>query len=271
MMDQRDEIKQKIDLVELVSEYVSLKKAGRNFKGLCPFHSEDTPSFIVSPERQIFKCFGCNEGGDAFGFLMKMESLDFGEAIRTLAKRTGVILKSFSSTQQSQKKQLLYEINHLASEFYHWLLLNHPQGKQALNYILGRGISKDSLELFKLGFSPNLWDGLQKFLVGKKGYQYQDLEAAGLISKNRQGKYYDRFRGRLMFSLKDHQGNICGFSGRVLQKDVKEAKYINSPETSLYFKSRLLYGLWSTKQEIKKQDRVVLVEGELDAISSYQA
>ncbi|HUW21150.1 MAG TPA: DNA primase [Candidatus Bathyarchaeia archaeon] len=269
-MDQLDEIRQKVNLVDLVGEYVTLKKAGRNFKALCPFHSEAQPSFIVSPERQIWKCFGCAKGGDAFHFLTEIEGMDFGEAVRLLAKRVGVELKPFRSSQGEQQKQLFYEINHLAAEFYHYLLTKHPAGKKALDYILGRGISQESISLFKLGYSPNMWDGVQKYLVKKKNYRSSDLEAVGLIIRGGRSGFYDRFRNRLMFPLRDHQGNTCGFAGRVLEKEAKEAKYVNSPETRLYHKSRLLYDLWLTRSEIKKTAVVVLVEGELDAISSYQ-
>lgn len=272
MADQLEEIKRKIDIVELISEYVPLKKAGRNFKALCPFHSETAPSFIVSPERQIFKCFGCNEGGDIFGFLMRMEGMEFAEALRTLAKRAGVKLRRYQPTEGEKEKDLLYEINHLASEFFHYLLLNHRVAKKALAYILGRGIKKDSLQLFKLGFAPQSWSSLQDYLVSKKGYRVQDLEKAGLVIKGeRRGGFYDRFRGRLIFPLKDHRNNVCGFAGRVLDPQVKEAKYVNTPETPVYHKSDLLYGLNETKQAIKKADEVILVEGELDLISSFQA
>lgn len=288
MIDQLEEIKRKIDIVQFIGEYVPLKKTGLNFKGLCPFHSEKTPSFVVSQERQIWHCFGaCNEGGDIFKFLMKTENLEFGEALRELAKRAGVKLAAYKPTEGERQKQVLYEINHLTAEFFHFLLTSHPSGKKALNYILSRGISKDSLARFKIGFAPNMWDGLQKFLIGKKGYQAQDLEKAGLVIKSKKQyseaslsgglrysayrNYYDRFRNRLMFPLKDHHGNICGFAGRILDPNDKEAKYINTTETLIYHKSDLLFGLSETKEEIKKSGQAVLVEGELDAISSYQA
>lgn len=274
MADQLEEIKKKIDIVQYISEFVPLKKAGRNFKGLCPFHSEKTPSFIVSPERQIWHCFGaCNTGGDIFAFLMKTENIEFGEALRILAKRAGVKLISYQPTDAEKQRQLLYEINHLAAEYFHYLLLNHPAGKRALNYILGRGISKESLEKFKIGYAPNMWEGLQKFLVNKKNYRKTDLEAAGLIivSERQRGSFYDRFRDRLMFPLKDHRDNICGFAGRLLDPKAKEAKYVNTPETPIYHKSDLLYGLTEAKEAVKKQDSAILVEGELDTISSYQA
>jgi len=279
MVDQLEEIKSKIDLVQFISSYIPLKKAGRNFKALCPFHTEKTPSFIVSPERQIWKCFGCGLGGDVFRFLMEYEKMDFGEALRFLAKKTGVVLKSYQPTESEAEKEKLYQINHLAAEFFHYLLLNHPAGKPALDYILGRGITKDSLKLFKIGYAPSLWDGLQKFLVGKKGYKPEELEKAGLVIPSskfppnrgvQSSKFYDRFRHRLMFPLSDHRGNICGFAGRALDPEAKEAKYINTPETLIYHKSDLLYPLNLTKEEIKKENRAVVVEGELDAISSFQ-
>ncbi|MFC1727088.1 DNA primase [Patescibacteria group bacterium] len=271
--DQLEEIKNNISLVELISEYVSLKKAGRNFKAVCPFHSETAPSFMVSPERQIFKCFGCGEGGDHFRFLMKIEGMEFVESLRYLAKRAGVKLKSYQPSQGEKNKQLLFEINHLAGEYYHYLLLHHSAGKRALDYILGRGITQESLKRFKLGFAPNLWTGLQSYLTGKKGYQVEDLERAGLVIKSSKGykqSYYDRFRNRLMFPLKDHRGNACGFAGRLLSES-SQAKYVNSPETLVYHKSNLLYGLDEVRTFVKKVDQLVLVEGELDMISSYQA
>lgn len=287
-MDEIEQVKSKVDIVELVSEYVpSLKKSGRNYKALCPFHGEKTPSFMVSPELAIYKCFGCQAGGDAFDFLMRIEGMEFGEALRTLAKRTGVVLKErLVDTPTGRQKERLYQINHLAEEFYHYLLTEHRIGKAALNYVLGRGIKKETIELFKLGFAPNLWDGLQRFLVARKKLAEEELEAAGLvIRKVAQGPggrgYYDRFRGRLMFPLRDHRGNTVGFSGRVVPgatppshkaaEGEDEPKYINTPETVVYRKRMVLYGLDLARQEIKKLDQAILVEGELDMISSYQA
>jgi len=269
-MDEIEEIRSKIDLVQYISETVPLKKTGRNFKACCPFHSEKTPSFIVNPERQIWKCFGCGVGGDIFKFVMEQERVEFGEALRLLAKKAGVTLKRYQPTKSESEKDKLYEINHLAAEFFHYLLINHPVGRRALNYILQRGVTKESLEQFKLGYSPASWDELQKFLVGKKKYSIFDLEKAGLVVKSDRGGFYDRFRDRLMFPLFDHRGNIVGFAGRLLDPGAKEAKYVNTPETSIYHKSELLYPLQITKEEIKKTGAAVVVEGELDAISSYQ-
>lgn len=283
-MSQIDEIRSKIDIVELINEYVPLKKAGRNWRAPCPFHSEKIPSFMVSPELGIYKCFGCSKGGNVFTFLMEYEKMTFGEALGFLAKRAGVKLTSYRPGPQEAEKEKIYQINHLASEFYHYLLLNHRVGKAALRYILGRGITKKSLGLFKLGYAPAMWDGVQRFLVEKKGYQPEDLEKAGLIIKtlkhgntrtiknSSKTRYYDRFRNRLIFPLLDHRGNVCGFAGRSIPPETKEApKYINTPETLVYHKSGLLYGLSVTKEAIKKEDSAVIVEGELDAISSYQA
>lgn len=271
MNDQIEEIKRRIDIVQFISEFIPLKKSGRNFKALCPFHSETVPSFIVSPERQIWHCFGaCNEGGDIFKFLMKIENISFGEALKELAKRAGIKLISYQPTDEEKRKQLLYEINHLAAEFYHYLLLHHKAGKPALDYVFGRGIKRESLETFFLGYAPNMWDGVQRFLVGKRSYPIDLLEKTGLVIRGERGRYYDRFRHRLIFPLRDHRGNICGFAGRVIVPEVQEAKYINTPETEIYHKSDLLYGLYENKEEIKKNERVILVEGELDMISSWQ-
>jgi DNA primase len=269
-MDQIEEIRSKIDLVAFISESIPLKKAGRNFKGICPFHAEKTPSFMVSPERQIWHCFGCGAGGDVFGFLMQTERIEFGEALRLLAKKTGVSLQSYQPTKSESEKEKLFQVNHLAAEFFHYLLLNHKIGEKALSYILQRGISKDSLSLFKIGYAPPMWDGLQKFLVGKKNFAPADLEKTGLTIRGSRSGFYDRFRDRLMFPLLDHRGNVMGFAGRLLDPNVKEAKYVNTPETLLYHKSELLYPLQITKEAIKKENAAVVVEGELDAISSYQ-
>ncbi|MCJ7827973.1 DNA primase, partial [Patescibacteria group bacterium] len=271
-MDQLDEIRQKVDIAEFIGEYTPLKKAGRNLKAPCPFHSENKPSFMVSPERQIFKCFGCGVGGDIFKFLMLIEGLEFGEAVRKLAERAGVALKKYRVSPEEEKKKKYFEVNDLATEYYHYLLTQHPAGKKALDYILGRGITLKSLQEFKIGFAPLMWDGVQKYLVDKKKYSPQILEQAGLALPNNRGGYYDRFRGRLMFPLRDYQGNICGFAGRVIPPaSDDQAKYINSSETPVYQKSRLLYGLSLTRGQIRKQDQAVVVEGELDLISSYQA
>ena len=268
-MDQIEEIKNKTDIVQLISEAVTLKKAGRNFKGLCPFHEEKSPSFMVSPERQMFKCFGCQIGGDVFKFVMERERLDFGEALRLLAGRAGVELKDYRLGPEQQIKEKLLEINHLAAEYYHYLLTEHKIGQAALAYLLKRGVAKASIKTFKLGFAASEWGGLHRYLTKKKGYRDDDLERAGLVVGGQRG-FYDRFRGRVMFPLFDHRNRVVGFSGRVLDPEAKEAKYVNSPETLIYHKSEILYGLETTKEAIKKANKAVVVEGEFDLISSYQ-
>jgi len=267
-MDQIEQVRLKTDIVELISSYISLKKAGRNFKALCPFHGEKTPSFVVSPERQIYKCFGCGQGGNVFNFLMEYEKMGFGEALRLLADKAGIKLVRFKPSPAQQQREKLLSINHLASEFYHYILLNHRVGKKGLDYLLKRGINKSSIKLFKLGYAPDDWQSLKNVLV-KKGFKTDGLEKAGLIISGR--GFYDRFRGRIIFPLTDQRNNILGFSARTLKPDLKGAKYINSPETSLYHKGELLYGLNQAKEFIKKKNKAVIVEGEFDVISSYQS
>lgn len=270
-MDQVEEVKSKTDIVSIIGEYVDLKKAGRNFKGLCPFHSEKTPSFMVSPELQIFKCFGCSESGDVFTFLEKHEGMDFSESLRVLAKRAGVKLKPIN-TKGREEREVLYEINNLASRYYQYMLLKHALGKRALAYLRKeRGLSAESIKMFKIGYSPPQSTSLKKYLVGKKKIKEEDIEKAGLSYKGRYG-FTDRFSGRVIFPLFDHRGNPIGFAGRLLPGDSRDVgKYINTPETPVYHKSSTLYGLNKTRAEIKKKGYAVVVEGELDLISSWQA
>lgn len=270
-MDQVEEIKRKIDIVEIIGEHVPLKRAGKNFRGLCPFHSEKTPSFMVTPELQIFKCFGCNLGGDVYRFLMEFEKIEFPEALKILADRAGIKLKPLRGFPEYQNKEEIYRINHLLSELYHHILVSHKLGLSALGYLLKeRGIKKESIETFKLGFAPDSPDFVFRFLTVKRGYQPQLLEKAG-IAVRRESGYFDRFRGRIIFPLRDQFGNVLGFSGRVLKETGDVAKYINTPDTPVYKKGRVLYGLEAGKPDIKKQEFAVLVEGVFDAISSWQA
>jgi len=266
-MDQVQEIKQKVDIVELIQEHLQLKKAGRNYKGLCPFHGEKTPSFMVNPELQIFKCFGCQVGGDAFTFLQKIEGMDFYESLQTLAKRTGVELVSYRPSGQEELRERLIRINSLASEYYHYLLTKHELGKKALEYLKKRKISDESISKFKLGYAPEGWDYLFKFLTQKKKFETLDLERVGLINKT-----YDRFRNRVIFPLFSARGQVLGFAGRLLPGSTdKSGKYINTSETEIYHKSEMLYGLDITRSEIKQAGFAVVVEGEIDCIASYQA
>jgi len=266
MNDDVEQVKSKVDIVSLVSEYVQLKKSGRNYKANCPFHNEKTPSFMVSPDRQIFKCFGCGEGGDVFAFLKKMEGLEFGEALRLLASKVGVQLKEYKPSLAEKRKETLLEISGLASNLFHYLLTKHSLGKNALDYLKARGVIKKSVDNFRLGFSPNQKKFLFQFLV-KKGYLPADIISTGLVIATSDGPI-DRFRGRIIFPISDIQGRVTAFSGRSVGS--LEPKYLNSPETLIFNKSKTLYGINLAKASIKKEKAAVLVEGNLDVISSHQ-
>ncbi|KKU62712.1 MAG: primase protein, partial [Candidatus Amesbacteria bacterium GW2011_GWC1_47_15] len=278
-MDQVEEIKGKTDIVELIQEYVPLKRAGRNYKGLCPFHGEKTPSFMVNPELQIFKCFGCGEGGDAYSFLQRIEGMEFGEALRNLADRVGVKLVSYRPSQQEELKDTLLQTNYLAGEYYHYVLTKHNLGIQAREYLKDRGVTNEAIEIFKLGFAPEGWDFLLSYLSGKKGFKEEDIERAGLAIKSQSDKetkkqsYYDRFRNRIMFPLNNPRGQTVGFSGRVMPGADEKAggKYVNTPETEIYHKSGILYGYDLARSAIKAENTSVLVEGQMDVIGSWQA
>jgi DNA primase len=268
-MSDIDEVKSRLNIVDIVGAKVTLKKAGHNFKGLCPFHSEKTPSFMVSPDRQSFHCFGCGKGGSVIDFVMEYDHVDFVEALETLAEKAGVKLeRRADDTPQGKTKTKILEVNHLASEFYHYILTSHKLGEKALSYLRERGVTDKTIKTFMLGYSPNSWDGLAKFLR-KKGYDEKLLETAGLLIPSARGGY-DRFRGRVMFALRDHRGNVVGFSGRLLDKEIKEAKYINTSETPVYIKGNMLYGLDVTKAAIQKENEAIVMEGEFDVISSFQ-
>lgn len=267
---QVEEVKRKVDIVQVIGDRVKLVKGGRNFKGLCPFHSEKTPSFMVSPELQIYRCFGCSKGGDVISFLEEFEGMEFVEALEYLANRAGVKLVRRAGGEEKSEREKYWEINHLAAEFYHYVLTSHKVGAKAGRYLKNRGLTNEAIKVFKLGYAPQSWQETQNFLVKKKGYKTEELEKTGLVIKGERG-YYDRFRGRIMFPLTDARGRVVGFAGRVLDPEAKEAKYVNTPETEIYHKGELLYGLAVNKGEIKKQEFAVVVEGEVDAISSWQA
>ncbi|MBI5732056.1 MAG: DNA primase [Candidatus Magasanikbacteria bacterium] len=266
-----DEIKSKINIVEFVSEYLSLKRAGANYRALCPFHHEKTPSFMVSAERQIWHCFGCNSGGDVFGFLMKMEGLEFPEALKMLAEKTGTKLPAFSSEISSSQRNRILDVLKLTAKFYHKILLDSPQAEEARGYLAKRGLTREIIEAFELGFIPEEWDLLTGFLL-KKGFGVNDLIAAGLTIKKDGGGFYDRFRGRVMFPIADVHGNFVGFTGRLLKENKPEAggKYVNTPQTVVYDKSRVIYALQMAKTEAKRQNCVIMVEGQMDAIACHQ-
>ncbi len=263
-MDDLELIKSKINIVDLVQEYLPLKKAGVNFKAPCPFHPEKTPSFMVSPERGIFHCFGCQKGGDIFKFIMEKEGVEFKEALEILAQKAGVKLSQKSKIKNEKDK--LYEANEKAAEFYHFILTNHKLGKPALDYLKNRGLTDATIKKFRIGYAPNSWDSLAKFLV-KRGFNNKDLIDAGLLVPSQKGGY-DRFRGRIIFPLFDIKNQILGFSGRVL--DQGEPKYINSPQTILFDKSKFFFGLQASKGSIRQKNAAILVEGEMDMLLSFQ-
>lgn len=265
------EIKRKVDIVSVIGARVELKKAGRYYKGLCPFHGEKSPSFFVTPELASYKCFGCGESGDVYSFLQAYEGLSFREALEMLAEKAGVQLESYKPSDGEQESKVLYEILDLAKEYYRYLLTEHTVGQKARDYLKARKTSWSQVKEFELGWAPESWDGLTKYLVGKKGYKLEMVEKAGLVVPGRRGGGYDRFRGRVMFPLTDFRGRVVGFSGRLLDASAKEAKYVNTPETKLYRKRELLFGINVTRSAIRKKDRVILLEGEFDVISSVTA
>lgn len=265
-MDELELIKEKINIVDLIQEYLPLKKTGINFKSNCPFHSEKTPSFVVSPDRQIWHCFGCQKGGDIFKFVIEKEGLDFKDALEMLAKKAGITLKK-STSEKKDSRDRLYEVNLKAQEFFRYILTKHPLGEKAREYLQQRGLTVETIELFGIGYAPNSWDSLTKFLKKHK-FTTQEIIDSGLGVASKSG-CYDRFRGRIMFPLIDTKNRIIGFSGRVIYK--VEPKYINTPQTLIFDKSTFLFAIHFAKSEIRQQDEAVLVEGEMDVIMSHQA
>lgn len=269
-MDEVSKVREKVNVVEIISEVVTLKKAGSNFKGLCPFHSEKTSSFVVSPERQIWHCFGCGKGGDAFQFLMEYENMDFPEALRILARKAGIELVNKNyDTGVSSKKEKIYKLNKLAGEYYNYVLENHSAGREALAYLIEqRKMNPGIIKTFEIGFSPKGGVDLLSFLIKKKNFKLEDLQEAGLITFSR-GKNLDFFRGRIMFPLTDNRGNVVGFSARVITEIKDSPKYINTRETLVYHKGSLFFGLDKAIGEIKNKDKAIIVEGEFDVISCF--
>ncbi len=271
-----EEIKQRLSIVDIVGQRVSLKKSGKNYKGLCPFHAEKSGSFYVWPESESYYCFGCKESGDAFTFLMKTDGLGFGEVVEQLAARTGVALparqaQSREQTESSQERERLRSANNAAATYFQHLLLKSREGQAARDYLIKRGVITASIETFGLGYSLESWDGLLTYLTGK-GFKAAELVEAGLVGakENAEG-HYDRFRGRLIFPIRDRQGQIIAFGGRVLDGAPKDSpKYLNSPQTILFDKGATLYGLDMAKDAIRRADRAVIVEGYMDVIMAHQ-
>ena len=265
-----DEIKQRLDLVDVIGTYTPLAKAGRNYKGLCPFHTEKTPSFIVFPETQTWHCFGsCGFGGDMFGFVMRRENVDFAEALRLLAERAGVQLTPLdaNATREHDEIERLRAVNQAAAEHFARLLLDAPEGAPGRDYFARRGVKPETLRAFQLGYAPDQWQALHDRLHAQ-GFGDDDLLNAGLLSESEGGRLYDRFRGRIIFPIRDIRGRVLGFGGRVLDDGVP--KYLNTPQTPLFDKGSILYGIDLAREGIRTAQQVVIVEGYMDVIIPYQ-
>jgi DNA primase len=272
--DKIAEIRHAVDIAEIISESVLLRKAGKNLVGLCPFHSEKTPSFTVSPDKQIFHCFGCGAGGNIFSFVMKRDGLQFGEAARMLARRCGVDLPEKPLSGQERRRQSeqesLFEINRLAADFYHQQLVqpSGPGGEAAMAYLERRGLSRQTIVDFRLGYAPKGWDHLLGFLARRRNSPALVEQAGLVVARKDASGYYDRFRDRVIFPIYDETSRVVGFGGRVM--DASTPKYLNSPETPVYLKRRVLYGLHRAKEACRAQGTVYIVEGYLDLIALHQ-
>jgi DNA primase len=264
-----DEVKQKLDITEVIGSYVTLKKAGRNLTACCPFHSEKTPSFFVFPEKQSWHCFGaCSTGGDVFAFVMKKEGVEFGEALRLLAQRAGVVLPARAEPGiPKEEKEEYFNANEAAALYYHNLLLNSPAAAKAKAYIQKRGLNAQTISDFQLGYALDSWEVLKTYLM-EKGHSEKTLVTAGLLYADEKGKSHDRFRNKLMIPIKDARGRVTGFGSRVL--DDSQPKYINSPQSPTFDKSSTLYGIDRAAAEIRKKEAVIIMEGYMDVIIAHQ-
>ncbi|MDO8565804.1 MAG: DNA primase [Candidatus Moranbacteria bacterium] len=279
-----DEIKARLNIVEFIGSYVRLEKSGAHYKACCPFHQERTPSFMVNEEKAMWHCFGCGKGGDVFAFVMEMEGLEFREALKMLADRAGVELPQYRGEEKNKEtKDRIFDLLELATKFYEKQLAGGVGEEKIVSYLVGRGLSLESIQKFRLGYAPDGWRHLLDFLVGR-GFKPEEIETAGLIiRKSKEGdpdsrfkiqdsSFYDRFRDRIMFPIFDILGRVIGYSARVAPGgDESQAKYINTPETPLYHKSRALYGLFHGKQAMKQAGVTVIVEGNTDVIAMHQA
>ncbi len=260
-------LKDTVNIADIIGEHVTLKKTGINLKGLCPFHSEKTPSFIVNPDRRSFHCFGCGEGGDVFTFMMKYHRLTFPDALKELARRYNVDLpeRSLSADEKAKasKRENLFKINEKAADLFHKFLIQDPQAEKARQYLAERGLSSETTQLFRIGYAPESWDFLTKPLTNH--FSTKDIHAAGLIVPKERGGYYDRFRNRIIFPINGSNGRIIGFGGRILGDG--QPKYLNSPETPIFDKSRTLYGIYENRDSIRKENICFIVEGNFDLLS----
>jgi DNA primase len=269
-----DEIRERTDIVTVISDHVVLKKVGKNFKGLCPFHSEKTPSFSVSPDKRIYHCFGCGVGGNVFKFLMEIQSISFPEVLKVLAERTGIPLPHNSSDHSTdpghKERESLRKLNEAATRYFESLLKNPEGGLSARNYLTFRNFDAETLERYRIGWAPPTWKGLLTHVQKKSSFTQEQLLKSGLIIKKEDSStVYDRFRGRVIFPIKDLHSNIIGFGGRSINEE-NQPKYLNSPETLLYQKSESLFGMNQAKQAIRKENQVILVEGYFDQMRAVQ-
>ena len=264
-------IKDRLDIAEIVGERVVLKKAGLHFKGLCPFHQEKTPSFIVSPSKGIWHCFGCNKGGDVISFVQAIEQVEFREALQMLATRAGVELKK-QPPGSSDKRQRLYELLEWTARFYHELLINQKVGNKSKEYLMKRGVKEETIKQFSIGYAPKSWDTLQNFLR-HKGFSPREMLEAGVAGENSRGTLYDRFRGRIIFPIQDIQDRVVAFGGRIVPWHAtgEEGKYVNSPESSLYEKRRVVYNLNRAKDYLRQRQPCIVVEGYMDVVMMVQS
>jgi len=269
-----EQIRAASDIVDVIGAVLPLKRAGANFVALCPFHKEKSPSFNVNPQRQIFHCFGCHKGGDVFTFVREYENLSFIEAVKRLAERANILLEFENQPGQQQTRHLketLLQMHEQIAQRWQAAMLNDAAGQSARDYLAKRGVSEEAVKLFRLGYAPDAWDDTVNW-AKSKGYELPLVEQGGLIlRKEESDRYYDRFRGRLMFPICDEQGRVIGFSGRVLSGDEKTAKYVNSPETPVFTKGKVFYGLDKSKRAILDAGFAIVCEGQLDLIACYMA
>lgn len=267
-----EEIRAAINIVDIVSGYVpTLRKRGANYTGLCPFHQDTHPSFSVSAQKQIFKCFACQESGDVFKFIMKIKNVSFIEAVKEVADEAGIILEFRESRSEEyyDENEKLYDINESAAEFYSASLISNPEENPGFTYLKKRRLKKEMINHFRLGYSSTAKKALYKYLTAK-GYDPEIAVTLGLLGKDTSGEYYDKLPGRVIFPIFSTNGRVIAFAGRSLDPNVKAAKYINSPESPIYYKSNVLYGLFQAKEHIRSEECVILVEGYMDLISLYQ-
>lgn len=271
MSRETEQIKERLNIADVVGEYVKLKQAGQSMKGLCPFHQEKTPSFIVTPQRGSWHCFGCSEGGDIFSFIQKIEGIEFPAALKLLADRAGVQLPEYRP-QVENRRQRLFDLLAAASRFYHEILMNQQAGARAKEYLTNRGVTSTTMVDFVIGYAPHAWDTLSSWLA-TRGYTQEEMVAAGVVGRKENGGSFDRFRGRIMFPVLDMQGRVIAFGGRIVpwHETGNEGKYVNSPETALYEKRRTVYNLSRAKHALRNATACIVVEGYMDVVMLVQA